>query len=133
MYRIGIIGPETCFKERKVKQLIFKIKETFGNTATIISGGNSNGIERHVKKTALEFELKYKEFNPSFTGQNLYSAMSESYYTKGKHPSHFEHRYNEMLKHIDKLFIGYDEGCDFKLYERIRKRAEKSGIKVVII
>lgn len=133
MYRIGIIGPKTCYKTREVKDLIYKIKQTYGNTATIVSGGNETGIERDVKKFALQFELPYQEFNPSFTGHNLYSALREDYYTKGYHPSHFIHRYTEMLKRIDRLVIGYEPGDNFKLYEKIKKNSEKMNIKTVLI
>ena len=36
----------------------------------------------YAKKYALDFELKYREFNPAHTVQNLYSAMHENYYGK---------------------------------------------------
>lgn len=133
MYRIGIIGPKTCYKTREVKDLIYKIKQTYGNTATIVSGGNETGIERDAKKFALQFELPYQEFNPSFTGHNLYSAMEEGYYTKGYHSSHFIHRYSEMLKRIDRLVIGYEAGENFKLYASVQKLAEKMKIKTVLL
>lgn len=132
--KISIIGPETCVdKTRKVKELLFKIKETFGPAAIIQSGGNSSGIEREVKKFSLEFEMKYKEFNPSFTGKNLYSALDEGYYTKGRHPSHFHNRYERMLQETDILFIGQEVGTSDKLYEAIKKRAEKKKIRTTVI
>lgn len=134
MFRIAIIGSTTCFKTKEVKEFLFKVKTTFGKTATIISGGNSEGIERDVKKIAIEFELPYQEYNPSFTGKNLYSALSDEYYTKGFHPSHFSHRYECMLSKIDKLLIGESsDSKDWKLYQSIAKKAEKKGIPVIFI
>lgn len=133
MYKIGIIGPETCQKTKEVKDLLFQIKQTFGDTATIVSGGNNIGIEKDVKKYCIYFELPYQEYNPSFAGKNQFSALDESYFNKKFHPSHFQHRYEMMLRHVDKLFIGYEKGQNFKLYEQIQKKSEKKGIKVVLI
>lgn len=133
MYKIGIIGPETCQKTKEVKDLLFQIKQSFGKLATVVSGGNKEGIERDVKKYCIYFEIPYKEYNPSFTGHNQFSALNESYYTKKHHPSHFQHRYEMMLRDVDKLFIGYENGSNFRLYEQIQKKSEKKGIKTVII
>lgn len=133
MHRIAIIGPTTCQKKKEVQEFLFKVKQTFGNTCTIFSGGNDEGIEKDTKKYALQFELSYREFNPSFTGVNQFSALNEAYYTKRFHPSHYQHRYAEMLKHIDRLVIGFEEGENFKIYAAVRKKAEKLGIKTVLI
>lgn len=134
MYRIGIIGSSDGNYTTKIKDFLFKVKNTFGDTATILSGGNSTGVEYDVRKYSLEFDLKYKEFNPSYTGHNIYSFLPESYFGKRKHESHYLHRYQEMLVRIDKLIIGSnDTELDWKLYESIGKKAEKNGIQVVFI
>jgi len=134
MFRIAIIGSKTCFKTKKVKEFLYKVKTTFGSTATILSGGNQEGIERDVKKFAIEFQIPYQEFNPSFSGKNLYSALSDEYYTKGYHASHFGHRYECMLSRTDKLIIGESEDSkDWKFYQGIAKKAEKKGIPVIFI
>lgn len=135
MYRIAIIGSKSCVdKTKTVKEFIFKVKSTFGKTATILSGGNDVGIEREVKKFALEFDLNYAEYNPAFTGRNLYSALSDEYYTKGFHPTHFQHRYDCMLSKTERLIIvDCQDAPDRKLYESIRKKAEKKGIKTMIL
>lgn len=134
---IAIIGSKSCVdKDKKVKDLIFNIKKTFGDSVTILSGGNEAGIEQVVKKASLEFEVKYKEYNPAFMGKNDYSAMYDSYYKKGFHPSHYLHRYTSMFKNIDRLIIGQcDDAPDFdlKLYNNIKIAAEKKGIPTFII
>ena len=134
MYRIAIIGPETCVdKTRKVQEFLFKVKQTFGNTATIISGGNNEGIEKDVKKYALQFELPYLEYNPSFSGKNQFSALKDSYYGKKFHSSHYRHRYDEMLLRIDRLVIGIEPESKHKLYFDIQKKSEKKGIKTIFL
>lgn len=105
MFKIAICGSPDYVSERKVAALVKKIYNQFGPTATILSGGNDKGVEKWVKKYALEFNLKYSEYNPSFTGYRMYSALPESYYGKGFHISHFYDRYRKMLDAADKLFI----------------------------
>lgn len=105
MYNIAVIGSKDYISEIKVGKFIKKIKDQFGPTATIFSGGNDAGAERWAKKYSLEFGLQYKEFNPSFTGYRMYSALEESYYGKGFHSSHFYDRYKQMLYNTDRLIV----------------------------
>jgi len=134
MYRIGIIGGVDTNYTTKVKEFLFQVKKTFSDTATIFSGGNLTGIEYDVKKFSLEFDLPYKEFNPSYTGHNMYSFLPKEYFGKGKHPSHIPHRYQEMLIRTDRLVIGSAQSdLDWNLYDNIRKKAEKKNIPVVFI
>jgi len=134
MYKIAIIGGTEGNYTTKVKEFLFKVKKAFGDTATIFSGGNPTGIEYDTKKYALEFGLPYKEFNPSFSGHNVYSFLPREYFGKGRHPSHYPHRYQQMLMRTDKLIIGSSEADeDWKLYDTVRKGAEKNSIHVVLI
>lgn len=134
MYKIGIIGGTDTNHTVKIKEFLFKVKKTFGNTASIFSGGNPTGIEYDVKKISLEFDLIYKEFNPSYTGHNMYSYLPESYFTKGKHVSHYMHRYEQMLFKIDRLLVGSSEkDSDWNLYKSVIRKAEKRNIPVVLI
>lgn len=135
MFKIAIIGSKSCVdKTRQVKEFLFKVKSTYGSTATILSGGNESGVEKDVKKIALEFGLNYQEYNPSFTGKNSYSALSEDYYKKGFHPTHFQHRYDCLLSQAERLIIcECNDAPDKKLYDGILKKAEKKGIKSVFI
>lgn len=134
MYKIGIIGPKTSFKTKELKDFLFKVKSTFGTTALIFSGGNEQGIEREVKKYSLEMGFNYKEFNPSYTGHNLYSYLDESYFGKNYHWSQLQHRYDEMLYRIDRLIIfKQEDDKEWKMYEQIYKKALKKNIKTMLI
>lgn len=135
MYRIAIIAPPDCYRKSVVKEFMLKIKNTFGNTATILSGGNPTGVEQTVKQLALEYGMKYKEYNPAYTGKNLYSACDESYYSKGKHFTHYLHRYQMMLSNTERLVIVKQEDSrDWNsIYGFVAKHAEKKKIKMVFI
>lgn len=101
MYRVGIICSETYFREVPIQQFIVKLKKEFGPTAIVLGGGNSQGGDLYVKKYALLYGLTYREYNPAYTGANLYSAMGEDYYTKAFHPTHLQHRYQMLINDSD--------------------------------
>lgn len=136
MYNIGIIGSNNYFKQDKVLALFEKIKFTFGKTATILSGGNEKGIERDVKKLALDLGMKYKEYNPSWSGYNLYSQCEEKYYGKKFHCSHAYDRYKQLVNNCDYLFIFIDKSNelqDMKIFKYVEQLCQKNDKKVTII
>lgn len=107
---IGIIGGhDVLHKDKKIKELLFKIKQQFGNLVIIASGGNRIGVETSVKSIALEFGMNYVEYNPSFSGHNEYSAEPPEYFNKKYHFSHYFDRYKKMMFDIDRLVIVVDE------------------------
>lgn len=103
MIKVGIIGSTIYENKIKVKEILFNLKNKYGNTVEVVSRGGTNGAEKYVKKYALEMGLQYKEFNPSHTNRNLYSAMQESFYGKPYQP------FNFMLR--DKMFSSYVDVC----------------------
>ena len=60
MYKIGIIGPSTCFRQKQIKDILFKIKQNFDNDITIYTGGNKEGIEYEVKKCCFLFASYFR-------------------------------------------------------------------------
>jgi hypothetical protein len=102
---IGIIGSKHYENIRKIKDLLTTLKAKFGNDLIIITGGNTTGAEKYVKKYALEFNIQYKEFNSANTQFNLYSVMSEDYYGKPWHGSQHAHRYMLLGRNVDSLII----------------------------
>lgn len=132
--KIAIIGPPTFQKKKKIKDLIFKVKKLYPESK-IITGGNKSGIEYEVKKNALLFEMEYLEFNPSYTGHNLYSALNESYYGKGYHFTQELDRYRILVRHADKIIFGYEPlDPDWKkIYEPTLNYAKKLNKKVGFI
>jgi hypothetical protein len=134
MYNIGIVGSKDYVFEMKVGNFVKKIYDQFGNTATILSGGNEKGAEKWAKKYALEFGLPFKEFNPAYTGYRMYSALPEEYYKKGFHPSHFYDRYRILLNSVDRLVIFAQESSKLEPdLEYIHKRAVKQQVPCIII
>ena len=131
--KIAIIGSRTYENTRKVKNLLTELRKKFGEDLIIISGGAKQGADKYVKKYALEFGLNYREFNPAYTPQNLYSAMSEGYYGRPYHVSQFHHRNMLIAKDCDYMIALVSHGSKANGSESAIKQAVKLEKKVVII
>ena len=96
--KIAIIGSREYENKNKIRDMIYKLKQAFGDKLEIVSGGAQNGADKYAKKFAIEFGITYKEFNPAHTVRNLYSVMPEGYYSKPYHTSQFFHSLIDFLK-----------------------------------
>ena len=130
--KIAIVGSRVYENKRKIRDMIFKLKQTFGDKLIIVSGGAQNGADKYAKKYSLELGVEYKEFNPAHTVKNLYSAMPETYYSKPYHTSQFFHRNTLIAKYCDKMICfrseGISNGSDHAVSE-----AQKYSKPVVVI
>ena len=131
--KIAIIGSRQYENIRKVKNLLTELKQKFGEELIIISGGCTQGADKHIKKYALEFGLKYKEYNPAYTNKNLYSAMSESYYGRPYHVSQFHHRNGLIAKECNMMIALIPKGQISTGSESAINSAKRLKKKVVII
>jgi len=105
MTKVAIIGNTGWQNKRKIQETLQTLKKQFPEELYIIGAGGAEGANYYVRKYALEFGLYYKEFNPSFSGYNLYSAMPESYYGKKYHFSQLHHRMKLIAEHCDYMMI----------------------------
>ena len=48
--KIGIVGSREYTDNRKIKDLIFDIKNKYGDEVEIVSGGQRDGIDGYIKK-----------------------------------------------------------------------------------
>ncbi len=131
--RIAIIGSRIYENSRKIKTLLSELKARFGTELTIISSGGTEGADKYVRKTAIEFEIEYKEYNLAHTHKNLYSAMSEHYYGKPYHVSQFHHRNNLIAKNCDMMIALIPQTDTSKSCENIIHLVQKHNKKVVIL
>ena len=105
MAKVAVIGSTGWQNKRKVQQTLQELKRKFGETLTVIGAGGVEGANSMVRKYAIEFGIDYTEFNPSFSGYNLYSAMPESYYGKRYHFSQLHHRMKLIAERCDYMMI----------------------------
>ena len=105
MTKIAVVGNKEWQNKRKVQQVLSELKQKFKQELIIVSGGGSEGANHMVKKFALEFGISYQEYNPSYTGRNLYSMLPESYYGKKYHFSQLLHRMRILAENCDYMII----------------------------
>ena len=126
--KIAIIGDEKYENRGELKETIFKLKEKFGEDLTIITRGKKNGVEKWVRKYALEMNLKYIEFNPAHTSRTLYSGMDDEYYDKPYHPTQPLHQYDCIVHNSDKIvYFGEITRKEFNHFNRLLNRWKKKA------
>ena len=131
--KVAIIGSRNYENTRKIKDALFQLKQKFGDDLIIISGGAQYGADKFARKYALEFGIKYKEFNPAHTTKNLYSAMSDNYYEKPYHVSQFHHRNMLIARDCDVMMAFIPNGDDANGSLSAIKKAKKLNKRVTII
>ena len=102
--KVAVIGNKNWQNKRKVQQTLRELKTKFSDV-TIIGAGGSEGANHMVRKYALEFGIDYSEYNPSYSGFNLYSAMPLTYYGKSYHFSQLHHRMKLIAENCDYMII----------------------------
>jgi hypothetical protein len=107
--RIAVIGNNEWQNKRKIQEVLTDLKQRFGNELIIIGAGGNEGANYMIRKFTLEFGIQYKEYNASYTGYNLYSALPESYYGKKYHFSQLLHRMRILSENCDILVIMNNE------------------------
>lgn len=131
--KIAIIGSRTYENKKKIRDMIWKLKHTFGDKLIIVSGGSQNGADKYAKKFAVEMGVSYREFNPAHTSKNLYSAMPEAYYGKPYHVSQLFHRNELIAKYCDKMIAFIDSTVPSKGSHHAVNMATKHNKPVVIV
>jgi hypothetical protein len=131
--KVAIIGSREYANVRKIKDTLFKLKQKFGETLIIISGGAKNGADLYARKYALEFGIQYREFNPAHTIKNLYSAMSDLYYEKPYHVSQFHHRNMLIARDCDVMIAFIATGASSNGSMSAVKQAKKLNKPVTIV
>ena len=131
--KIAVIGNTGWQNKRKVRDVLFELKQRFGPELVIIGAGGNEGANYMVRKFALEFEMNYQEYNPSFSGYNMYSALPESYYGKKYHFSQLHHRMKMLAESCDYLMILTNETKLDPVLKTAYNTANKSEKKVVIL
>jgi hypothetical protein len=129
--KVALIGDEKYENRGEIKELIFKLKQKFGDTLTIVSRGSKNGIEKWVRKFCMELSIDYVEYNLASTPMNLYSGMSEEYYDKPYHPTQKLHQYDLISQNADKIM--YFGQIDVKDWKHFEKRVYWNDKKVTFI
>ena len=108
--KIGIVGSRKYTDKRRIKDLIFEIKEKYGDGVEIVSGGQRDGADGFAKKYALEFDMSYVEFPPSHYNHNMHCILPRGEYNKPYYVSNYFKRNKQIAEYCDIIVAFITEG-----------------------
>ena len=131
--KVAIVGSRRYENKRKIKEFIFKIKNEYGASTVIVSGGCKTGADRYAKKYALELGLQYEEYPPFHDVHNLYCTMPESRYGKPYSVKNF-HARNKIIAGTSDMVVAFipEDGISDGTFSTL-KYAKKLNKKRIII
>jgi predicted Rossmann fold nucleotide-binding protein DprA/Smf involved in DNA uptake len=109
--KIGIVGSRKYTNKKKIKDLIFQIKENYID-AEIVSGGQKDGADGFAKKFALEFDMSYVEFPPSHYTWNMHCKLPASEYSKQYYVTNYFKRNKQIAEYSDIIVAFIPEGIE---------------------
>ena len=104
--KVGIVGSRGYTNKKKIKDLIFEIKEKYGDEVEIVSGGQKDGADGYAKKVALEFDMSYVEFPPSHYSWNMHCKLPATKYNKPYYVSNYFKR-NKQIAEYSNIVIAF--------------------------
>ena len=108
--KIGIVGSRSYTDKRKVKDLIFEIKEKYGDEVEIVSGGQPKGADGLAKKFTLEFGMKYVEFPPAHYNWNMHCKLPATKYNKPYYVTNYFKRNKQIAEYSDIIVAFIQKG-----------------------
>jgi predicted Rossmann-fold nucleotide-binding protein len=133
MTRVAVIGNMHWQNKRKIQETLQKLRAKLEDELIVVGAGGNEGANKMVKKYAIEFGMQYEEFNPSFSGYNMYSAMPESYYGKSYHFSQLHHRMKLIAERCDYMMILNNESKLDPVLQTAYNNVKKLEKPVVIL
>ncbi len=131
--KVGIVGSRKYTDKRKIKDLIFDIKNKHGNEVEVVSGGQKDGADGLAKKYALEFDLKYTEFPPAHYNHNMHCIRPRGEYNKPYYVSNYFKRNKQIAEYSNIIVAFIPEGMESKGTMDTIKHAEKLKKLIKII
>ena len=123
--KIGIVGSRKYTDKRRIKDLIFEIKEKYGDGVEIVSGGQKDGADGFAKKYALEFDMSYVEFPPSHYNHNMHCILPRGEYNKPYYVSNYFERNKQIAEYSNIIVAFMPEGVESRGTMDTIKHAEK--------
>ncbi len=130
--RVGIVGSRKYTNKKKIKDLIFQIKEKYID-AEIVSGGQRDGADGYAKKFALEFDMNYVEFPPSHYTWNMHCKLPATEYNKQYFVTNYFKRNKQIAEYSDIIVAFIPEGVESRGTMNTIEQAKKQKKLIKII
>ena len=131
--KIGIVGSRKYTDKKKIKDLIFEIKEKHGDEVEIVSGGQKDGADGLAKKFALEFGMKYVEFPPTHYNWNMHCKLPATKYNKPYYVTNYFKRNKQIAEYSDIIVAFIPDGVESKGTMNTIEHAKKEKKLIQII
>ena len=131
--KIGIIGSRKYENKTQIKEFIFKLKEKYSENLVIISGGCKDGADKHAKRYALEFDIKYEEYPPAHHRYNSYCVLPDDFYNKPYKVQNYFDRNKQIAKNSEVIVGFIPDGIKSNGSMDTIKHAKKLNKKTIII
>ena len=131
--KIGIVGSRSYTDKKKVKDLIFNIKEKYGDEVEIVSGGQPKGADGLAKKFELEFDMKYVEFPPTHYNWNMHCKLPASQYDRPYYVTNYFKRNKQIAEYSDIIVAFIPKGVESKGTKNTIHHAEKQKKLIKIL
>ena len=112
--RVGIVGSRRYTNKKKVKELLFELKQKPHTDVEIVSGGQRDGADGFAKKFALELGMKYVEFPPVHYSWNMHCKLSATKYNKPYYVTNYFKRNKQIAEYSDIVIAFIPNGVESK-------------------
>ena len=127
-----MVGSRNYTDKRKIKDVLFQIKEQHENVE-IVSGGQKLGADGIVKKYALEFDMNYVEFPPSHYQHNMHCKLPAKSFNKPYYISNYFKRNKQIAEYSDIIVAFVQPGTESNGTKNTIQYAEKMKKLVKIL
>mgnify|MGYP006170420509 FL=1 len=131
--KIGIVGSRGYTNKKKIKDLIFEIKEKYGDEVEIVSGGQRDGADGFAKKFALEFDMNYVEFPPSHYNWNMHCKLPATEYNTQYYVTNYFKRNKQLAEYSDIIVAFIPDGVESRGTMNTIEHAKKQKKLIQII
>ena len=130
--KVGIVGSRAYTNKKKIKNLIFDIKQKYPESE-IVSGGQQDGADGYAKKFALELGMNYVEFPPSHYSWNMHCKLPATQYNRPYYVSNYFKRNKQIAEYSDIIVAFIQPGTESNGTNNTIQYAEKMKKLVKIL
>ena len=131
--RVGIVGSRKYTNKKKIKDLIFELKQKPDTDVEIVSGGQRDGADGYAKKFALELDMKYVEFPPAHYNWNMHCKLAPTKYNKPYYVTNYFKRNKQIAEYSDIIVAFIPDGVESKGTMNTIEHAKKQKKLIQII
>ena len=131
--KVGMVGSRNYQNRQKIKNLIFELKQKFGDKLEIVGTGDRYGAGLFVKKACTDLAVSYTEFPPLHEQWNSNCPEPPYMYGKPYSPKYYAMRNTQIVEYSD-MIIGFSvDGEKKSLVDQIERFSKKNDKDFVLL